>query len=647
MLEQVFRTRQGAMEEAGEQRGWREHLLLHGTLWLLTALFFATFFNRFAGLRSGNGEFSGGMALLEGVLPYRDYFTAGPPLNSLKAALLLNLFGPRLVVLRVAAVVERMVLASMLMCWLQQLTKARFAAVAAFVTITLSAGDRTDPLASYNHDALLWAIAAGLLASAALEHGQPRSRLAALGFFSGVCAALSLLTKQTVGGVIAVVLLPLPAYLLGRAARSRGFTWLLSFCAGVLPPVAAVALLLGRLHILQPALAMLFVTGPSAKAGHPGDFVRRWGMVGMDNAGWVVLGVFWSVLAWAAKRAAWETSGNLFQEPLEKALPPLKPWLARASGATVLLGALAELARRLPALHDSTKAVVYATLIGLVWLLVHAVRLRGRAPGSLWADRLLLCAACSAAVALALSLSWPAFEAMLLPGLGLLLALVLAGSGSRARPYVYGVLAFLLVMQLREKLDLPFGFDLEDEGSVATALEPSRQNALAGLRLPTATVRFVDETTALIDQHTCPGDGVFTFPEMGLLYTLAHRWPPTWSPSHNVDVVNDALAQADTARLLAAPPAVLITYRETAEDWKGAERLWRGGRPLGQRIMAGAVDHLARTYAHQGSYVLRAGDPVIDVYLRPDATSARAQSCQNSGVMTKQPKGASNGKEDQ
>ena len=624
-------------------------MLLHSVLWLLTALFFATFFNRFAGLRSGNGEFSGGVALLHGYLPYRDYFTAGPPLNVLKAALLIKLFGPKVIVLRVAAVVERLVLASLLLRWLQQFVSVRYAAAGAFMAITLSAGDRTDPLASYNHDALFWAVAAGLLASFALRHRLPRSGVIALGCISGVCASLCLLTKQTVGGVIVVVLLLLPTFLLARVRVDRGVTWVASFGAGVLPPIAVVLLLLYRLHILHAAVGMLFITGPSAKAGHPADFVRRWGLVGADNAGWVVLGAFWCVIAWGASRVLNEPTRLLSGDPLAPGSQSTRAWLARASGAVLVLVCAAEMARRLPALHDFTKSVVYATILGLGWVLARTVAMSWNARPSVQTDRLLLVATCSAAAAFALSLSWPAFEAMLLPGLGLLVSLLLAGCRARARPYVYGLLALLLLMQLREKLDLPFGFDLQDEAAVSSAQANSRQPALEGLRLPANTVRFIDETTALIEQHTCRGDGVFTLPEMGLLYTLSDRWPPTWSPSHNIDVVNDALAQADEAKILAAPPAVLVTYRETAEDWEGAERLWRGSRPSGQRRLAKAIEHLAQTFVYKGSYILREGDPEIDVYLRPDASLERAQACLNGAQReenSKHSEGASNRKED-
>ena len=128
----------------------------------LTLLFLSSFFNRFAGLRSGDGEYTGEMALLSGVIPYRDYFAPGPPLNVIKSALILKAFGGALIVSRVAGVLERLLISVVLLRWLMQLFRPWHALVASVVTMVVSTGDLTDPIASYNHDAILFAMIAGL-----------------------------------------------------------------------------------------------------------------------------------------------------------------------------------------------------------------------------------------------------------------------------------------------------------------------------------------------------------------------------------------------------------------------------------------------------------------------------------------------------
>lgn len=602
-----------------EGRGGLGAAAMYAVLTSVVAAFFLTYFNRFSALRSGNGEYTAGVAFLAGQMPYRDYFTTAPPLNLLKSALLLKVFGTALIVSRGAGVVERMLIAAVLFGWLRRVVRPVPALVASAVTVVLSAGDRTDPIASYNHDAILWAMLSGLLASSVLRRGSPGGKgLMLLSMLSGVCAGLSVLTKQTVGlGSACTVLAVVGTLLSLREDAGRAGMWAAAFLGGCGVPVAAVALVLARMHLLSACLEMLFVKGPAAKAAHVSDFLVRELRVGWDNFGWVTLGSFALLLGWRAMARAAEGRG----EGCSDADMPGDQKSVRVGGYVFLAGAgvlgLAEVLRGLPALHDFSKSAVYFTFLGMTLLLVrYGVRLRSRATDDRRAQCVLLCAV-SWSVALTLSLSWPAFEAMLLPGLGVLVALVLDGARRRALPLVYAALAFVSLMQVREKLDLPFGFDYQDEAPVRSATFASVQPQLRGLRLPWETVRFLDETVATIDARTRPGERIFVYPEMGLLYALSGRGYPTVSGSHNIDVLNDSFAAAEADRLRLARPAVIVYYRETEQQQKDAERLWRGGRPSGQRALVAAVEELVGEYRLSGTYRLSVGDPEILVFVRP------------------------------
>ena len=117
-------------------------------------------------------------------------------------------------------------------------------------------------------------------------------------------------------------------------------------------------------------------------------------------------------------------------------------------------------------------------------------------------------------------------------------------------------------------------------------------------------------------QRTTDGDGA-TYPEMGVLYTLTDRSPPTFAGSHNIDVVNDAFAREEAARVLRARPAVIVYYElpKSAVYWE--ELVWRGGKPSGQRDLVGAaVRSLTASYHLAGTYVIAPGDPPIMVYVK-------------------------------
>jgi len=593
-------------------------VVTYACLVLLVAAFFLGFYNRFAGLRSGAGEYTAGVAFLSGHMPYRDYFTTAPPLNLLKSALLLKVFGTALIVSRSAGVLERMLLAAVLFRWLRQIFAPAPALVASVVAMVVSAGDRTDPIASYNHDAILFAMLSGLAASFFLERGRGMTGRHALGILSGVFAGLSVLTKQTVGLGAACTVFGVVALLLFRIeGLGRGGKWMAAFAGGCLVPIAAAALLLARFHLLRACLTMLFVTGPAAKAAHASDFLLRDVRVGWDNFGWLTLGMATLLVSWRAIKRFFGRGPTQSQgAPTPDLRDQLRPaGYVFAAGMGVL--GLAHLLRDLPALHDLSKAWVYFTAIALTMLLgkcISAMRAEQVTPRR--AQLLLFCAV-SWSVAFTLSLSWPAFEAMTLPGLGLLVAAVLSGAEWRSLPLIYAALVMAVLMQAREKLDLPFGFDYQDEGSVRGAYTTSTQPQMRGMLLPRETVRFLDETVATVRASTRPDDRIFTYPEMGLIYALSGRTFPTLSGSHNIDVVPDSFAAAEADRLLQRPPAVIVFYRETGQQKSDAERLWRDGRPSGQRLLADAIEEIVRGYRMSGSYCLGPGDPEIQVYVRP------------------------------
>ena len=206
---------------------------------------------------------------------------------------------------------------------------------------------------------------------------------------------------------------------------------------------------------------------------------------------------------------------------------------------------------------------------------------------------------------------------MTLPGLGFLLAATLDGVRDRFRWFPLLIMAAMVFLQVREKLDRPFGFGLQDEAAVRFANAASAEPRLRGMRFPSPMVRFLDDTVSLVATQTLPGDTIFTYPEMGLLYPLTGRTPPTWSGSHNIDVINDAFAREEAQRLIRARPAVIIYYRVPEQALREDEWLWRGGARSGQRDLIAAVEGLVEGYRLAGTYVIAPGGLPIDVYVRP------------------------------
>jgi hypothetical protein len=576
----------------------------------LTLLFLLSFFNRFAGLRSGDGEYSGGMAFLRGLMPYRDYFTTGPPLNVVKSALLLKAFGGTLIVSRAAGVLERLLIALVMLRWLVQLFRPWHALVATVVTMVVSTGDPTDPIASYNHDAILFAMIAGLAAGLVLEGGS-RRRTILLAILSGASAALSLLTKQTVGLGAVVCVAVAGAILLAKTdGVRRAGIFFAGYAAGCAMPLAATALWLWRTHVLHAFIQMLFVTGPKAKAGHASDFLIREMMVALINWKRVIAAVIGLALSWQAIRRG-----------LKAKDPRVASWRAQviwvAAGVAIIGGAELLQHSPLPVLRNFSKCSTYYVLAGLtIWLASQMVWFFRSGITRRQAEAILF-AAVAWSIAVTLSLSWPAFEPMTLPGLGFLLAATLDGVRDRFRWFPLLIMAAMIFLQVREKLAGPFGFGHQNEAAVRFANTASVEPQLRGMRLPAPMVQFLDDTTSLVATQTRPGDTIFTYPEMGLLYPLTGRQPPTWAGSHNIDVINDAFAHEEAERLTRARPAVIIYCRLPEAALEADEREWRGGRRSGQRDIIAAVEGLVAGYRLAGTYDVAPGDPPVDVYVRP------------------------------
>jgi hypothetical protein len=607
-------------------RGGRKEIWPVGILFFFAALYYVSFFNRFAGLRSGDGEFSGGMALLAGRLPYRDYFTAGPPLNQLKSAIELALFGKALIVTRICAVLERLVIAGVLYAWLRRSFGAWASSLAALVTIIVSTGDLTDPLASYNHDAILSAMLCGFGASVSLESQRPRNRMM-LALFAGLAAGFSALTKQTVGLGTAVAVLVIGGV---ACARIFGFRrcaeWIAAYVVGFAVPVVLVGVYLAHLGVLHACLQMLFVTGPAAKASSPGMFVWREILIASVKAVWVLQAVIAILLC---RRAIWR-SFNAVDTEAEPS-PSQWRWLAVVSLLTIGAAELLALTSLHASGNSSTDAIYFAFIgTGIFGFLAVVSGLRRPGSSSLRMWQIAVFAAVGWSVAFTLSLSWPAFEAMTLPGLGLLLAAGVEGARQSGRRFIYAAIAVMVFLAVRKKLDQPFAFDGLDEPPVRFSTVKSDLPALRGMRLSAETARLLDETVPLMHSASVAHQPVFTYPEMGLFYALSGGNPPTWSGSHNIDVVSDTLAQQDAERLLRNPPEVILYERVSEATLHIDELVWRDGRPSGQRALIAALDTLSANYQLVDTFRLLPRDPPIQLYIRK-AKFARGAAPGNGG----------------
>jgi hypothetical protein len=591
---------------------WRIVAIGAGIVVVVTFGFFLLFFNRFAGVRTAAGSVLGGTAILSGRIPYRDFFIPVPPLFLIENALTTWLFGTALVMHRMAGVFERALLATVLYLWLARHFRISSATFGAIVAIVVSAGDTADPINAYHLDVILWAILAGLFANICLEWKSDRSASAAA-LLCGISAGFCFCDYQPVGLGITVAV---PVLVTAWLWRARGFRLAGRFAAcfgtGWAVPIAAISFWLYRNGALALCVRGIFLKGPSAKAAAPTAFIVRWVAVTLAEpslrAGFFIALI---LLIFVLKRLFYPTP--LPSEPHLNARALL--FVGVLSVAPIGAGAVAAHIGLTP-WTAVVKASIYFTLMacGLLATLFFLGFLFSKLSdlqGQFW-----LLATVGFVCAFMQSLSWPAFEAAVIPGLGFLVAAFLDVPSRRARAACYLASAILLFSLVVWKLWNPAAFNDWNEPPVMSATVTPSLPDLWGLRLPKSEATMLEGAARIIREHSTPQDTIFTYPMLPMFYAISHRWWAGFAPNHNFDFCPDDIARADAARILQVKPAVIIYYRQTPEFLKTEESLWRDGRRSGQRDLIAAVEELVKHYKLAASYPVPPTKLKLDVYVR-------------------------------
>lgn len=568
----------------------------------LTLVFLLLFWNRFLAMRTGHGFATLLRILQDGGLPHRDYFLSVTPLQFLKMAGLMQVAGTDLIVPRILALVERCGLAALLFVWMARYFKTSHALLASLFAVILSCGDHADFFSSYNHAAILWAIGCGFTACLAID-ARHTLRAGRIAFLAGVLAGLCFATKQTIGlGVTLIVPFIGASILLIRMGPGAAARHALAFAGGWLLPMGALWAWLYRAGALGQHFEHVFFSGVSGK-GSPSQVFLRPFLLGLKEprlqaylAGAVLILLAYMTLCriWRTKPAG--AAGSRWQL-LQFAGLALASILAGAAGGLHISNA--------PAFASVVflRAPIYVVLFATLWLnLYYAVRLLRRRLSAEQEQFWMICGV-SFAVAYMLSLSWPAFEAMLLPGLALITLLAMRRlDGSAAPRRILLSACFLLIGAETEwKLRAPWDWDGWNEAPVRQATLTSSLKQLEGYRLPPETLRVTERVVAIIDAHSSTTDKIYTFPGLSIFYDLSGRRPGTFSLDSGIDVTPDFIASGDARLLLAHPPAVIVVYNPRGITARARlvsdELIWRNGKRSGQRDILDAIDQLTPTYA--------------------------------------------------
>lgn len=197
------------------------------------------------------------------------------------------------------------------------------------------------------------------------------------------------------------------------------------------------------------------------------------------------------------------------------------------------------------------------------------------------------------------AVSWPLFENIAFPGLAIVVAAVAERPLSTQRTRWVGVLLVASISAIGvagyRKFSAPSSWGFWLEPPIYSARAPVDHPGLAGMRISRVAADLY-ATTARVAQLTAPGDRMFVYPDMPILYAIAGRRPATYALAHVVDTTPDFLGQEDAARLRADPPKLMIVRQDAPIVLLAEEHFYRGGQPSSVRAVVEAIDSLEPLY---------------------------------------------------
>jgi len=572
----------------------------------LVVFFFTLFFilpwwNRYLGITNEGWYQFFGKQILQGHMPYRDFYMFVPPGQSLLMAALTSVFGDRVVVPELFGFASAMLLALTLYLWLVRLFPVFWATVATVGTTAIYLRSSGEPLSGLQLNSNLLPVLALAAASFALD-----SKTGAVGLLlTGLFAGCAFVTKQTAGVVLFSLGVLLPFLIAARSQVRAGVRAIGLFAIGWSVPVFLTCLWLIRSGAFGSFLDDVYVHGPSSKGHLSLLLVRqvhailgnRYQQVSVVVAFLLVL--FAGLWLRVVKPVEADRVGSKRRELL------VVGGFGVAAIALVIYaqhwpGPMQARLSRLDFFFTAVPCYVgelgsLALLIFYGWLLV------GRKLNAAYEDQLLLAAWTSFVCAYLFSFSWPTGKMILPPAFPFVLAFVFSRLPHGKFSSFAKASAVLLVLvcigvMAGSKMREPYNWADWREGDALRARATPDFPELRGIQVTPETASFLRQLVDDIQEHSRPNDPIAEFQAMPILYMLAHRTPMTLAYIHYIDVTPDYIYREDIQRLQHTPPAVIAFINRSDAEIKDGETNFRGGQRSGERELWESLQALRCNY---------------------------------------------------
>lgn len=551
----------------------------------LTALYHLPYFNRFAPITEGWFH-TYSDAVLDGKVPYRDFYFFITPLYLYFFAVLIKFFGGNFIFFRIYGIFERIFLNAVLYSILTKYFKPFIAAFACFVAFILYSNHNADIIYSYYQTATLFA----LLTILSLSHyklSDSFNKRALVLISAGIFAALAFLTKQTAGVFTFAFML---SYLFLLLIRQRPSAIPFAFAYTLLPALSVIAIFaafLYRNQALSACVEQIFTGGMASK----GSIIKI--LTGFYQSTFTVA----QVLLFIALLAVWSFL-KYMPKTVEIKLHPTKEkiYLPLFAAVCALIFSCLCYANVFLVKIILVHYIFYTSFLIGLWYAAAALRRKLNGRESFY----LLFSGASFALMYAHGLSGTMEDHSGLIGGSFLISLMLSTKIQFNKAKNAAVIIFFCIFSIfsiAQRYSRPYEWWGDKQDSVSSASATVNIPVYKNIKMSPLTAQRYTEINALIRQNiNSPEDKIYISQHLTGLYYTAGADPFTFAYTDYFDVCSDACARANAEAIKREKPKMIIYMDFPNYIWEEHERLFRKGRPSGQREIRQTIFDMAPEY---------------------------------------------------
>lgn len=548
--------------------------------------------------------------ILDGKMPYRDFYLYLTPLYPMLMAAIIGLLGDSFLMLRLLGVLIVVAIAVLLYLVLARSFRPSSSMIASIVAIIYYQSgvahisyDFTQVLTLFTL-AATWALVMAsdtgedeALAIETLSWNRPVIRRVML---AGLFATLAFLTKQS-NGAFVVVSAWLGCAYIAAPYRQDGWRLILAFGIGCLVPLTVILVWLFHANSLQAFIGQIFGDALAAK-GSLSVVLFSWlrDMLSLVYLMKVITACSLMALvllcSFILGKLLADSARPLVRTGREKFLLITYGLLCLIAIATTYLTDFSSLAYQI-GLQASNYIISTTTTLSALVLTLAAIGFSIPAIRAFLSPPTVVIGIMSAGMIWGNGTSGGLSEISVFTMFALVLVGMLDLSQFR---YVGPTLAVVLATCFicffsSNKFDAPYSWWSIEEPSVYQAGHSSNAALARGLKMSKNTATNLDELTSSL--ATGPQDGdIFAFPNIPIVYLLSNRWPNSKVIVPWFDFLSDEHAKKEGSRLLEVPPAIIVNLKLPPLVWSEHERLFRNRKSLGQRDIQSAISELTRNH---------------------------------------------------